>query len=487
MLLNKSRVHIFDETSTVYEKTAAQIDTEKQAFNNLLSKLELKVDISENDENRDAVLKTAMQEGDSETLKALLSKKRETEAGKSIGAHKPVSLNFGVVGSGQAGGRLAEVMYDFGYDVVCLNTARQDLELLDVPAANKFHMDYSVGSGGSGKNLDVGRAAIEAYSDQVKELIEQKLHNIDVYLAVFSLGGGSGAGSAETLINILSDFGKPVICICAIPGSFDDTQSKYNAIHTLAKLSDQSSSGKINSLILVDNAQIEKNYPNLSQADFWNVSNLAIVSPLHMFNSVSARPTNLDALDSADYSLALLESGGCTVFSSNKISKEQYLSSDLGLVEGIVDNLNNGLLASDFDLKEAQKVGVLVTANEKVLSQIPYSNIAFIFKYISEEFGSAASFRGIYSVASQDDDITIQMMFSGMGLPRQRVEALKEDAQKNMDALLAKKNTIGDKMTIDLGKEKKTSAADSMMDKIKKNKSAVGKLMGNKKPVDRRR
>lgn len=481
---SNERIMLYDEPVIQHTKTTVEIDKENVEFSNLFIGSTKMTD----DLEKDNELKAASQDKDAEVIKALLLKKKTVDAAKSIDGQKHVSLNFGVVGSGQAGGRLAEVFYNLNYKAVAINTATQDLQLLDIPQDHKFHMNYSIGGGGSGKNLEVGQEAIESYYNDVKDFVDTKLSGSDVYLAAFSLGGGSGAGSSDTLVNLLGEFGKPICVIAMLPGSFDDAQSKHNAITTLSRLADQASVGKINSLILVDNAQIEKRFTGLSQADFWKISNEMAVRPLHTFNSMSAKPSRFESLDSMDLTQALLEAGGCTIFGSNIIQKEQYENNDLALVEAMIDNFENGLLASGFDLKEAQKVGVLVTANEKVLSRIPHSNISFIFKYIAEEWGSTASFRGVYPSNSLDDSITIHFIFSGLGLPKVRVDALKDEAQKSMEILNSKKTNIATKMSIDLGKNKETSAADSMMDKIKKNKSAVSKLLsGNKRPIDRRR
>jgi hypothetical protein len=158
-------------------------------------------------------------------------------------------------------------------------------------------------------------------------------------------------------------------------------------------------------------------------------------------------------------------------------------------VSAISDNLEHGLLASGFDLKEAQSVGILVTARQEVLDRVPTQSISFIFKFIADEYSSARVFKGIYQVPSDNDDIQIYFIFSGMGLPRERVDSLKKEADRHMSALVDKKKMSADKMNVGLNKDRTTTAADKMLDKIRKNKSAVGKLISasRKDILDRRR
>jgi hypothetical protein len=114
-----------------------------------------------------------------------------------------------------------------------------------------------------------------------------------------------------------------------------------------------------------------------------------------------------------------------------------------------------------------------------------YVCIAYMFKYVSDEFGSAKSFKGVYAVPSDSDDITVRFIFSGMGLPKDRVTSLKTEAKGHMDALAAKRGKTN--MRVGLGKDKATSEIDRNISKIKKKKSAIGKLLGGGKPVRRRR
>lgn len=481
MTENKSsRVVIIDEdTHTTYVKSESQIIKENDQLRILLSHGRQQM----TDSTKDAIRNQDFEK----FLEQKKLQKETAEPAKPKVPERRVSLRFGVVGSGQAGGKLAKVFFDLGYDVCALNTAKQDLELLEIPEGRKFFMNYSLG--GTGKDLEVARAAIENDLEHVKNFVTEHVSDSDVLVLCASAGGGTGAGSASTIVNLLSSFGKPVIVILVLPGSTDDSQSKFNAVSVLSEMADLAAKEVINSLILVDNAKIEIAHSNLGPAQFWKVANNAIVEPLHMFNALTSQPSNLESLDPMDLAKSLLDAGNCVLFGSNKISKAEYESNDLALVSAISDNLEHGLLASGFDLKEAQSVGILVTARQEVLDVIPNQSISFIFKFIADEYSSARVFKGIYTVPSEDDDITIYFIFSGLGLPRERVESLKKEADRHMLALTDKKKNSAGKMNVGLNKDRTSTQADKMMDQLRNKRSAVGKLIASSRKdlLDRRR
>ncbi len=471
-----SKVVVMEEEIAT-TKSEQQIAEQNKALLNILNAG--RIDMT--DPNKEAIR--------NEDFRKFMEQKRAAKEGAEVPAkiERRVSLKFGVVGSGQAGGKIAKVFHDLGYDVCALNTAKQDLELLEIPENRKFFMNYSLG--GTGKDLEVARAAVEDNADQVHTFVEEHLSKSDVLVFCASAGGGTGAGSSGTIIRMLAGFNKPVIAILVLPGSTDDSQSKYNSIQVLAELAELSSKEVINSLILVDNAKIELAHSNLGPAQFWKVANNAIVEPLHMFNALSSQPSNIESLDSMDLAKSLVEAGNCTLFGSNRISREEYEADDLALVSAISENLENGLLANGFDLKEAQSVGILVTARPEVLDTVPTQSISFIFKFLADEYSSAKIFKGIYSIPSDSDDIQIYFIFSGMGLPKDRVDSLKKEAERHVVNLSDKKKLSSDKMSVGLDKDRTSQAADKMMDKVRKNKSPIGKLISStrKDITDRRR
>lgn len=455
---------------------------------------QLKGSILEDSVSRDEDLKEAMRE---DSYEALLARKK----GKEPEVEKPeieieeefkmanainkqyVSLKFGVVGSGQAGGRIAEVFYKQGYAACAVNTARQDLEFLDIPEENKLFIGNE-SIGGSGKDLDVSADLFMSHEDEVVSFIDNKLGDCDAFILTVSGSGGTGSGSAELLSEWLGQSGKPLIVIYVLPGSFDSVQGKHNALQTLERLSDLCKDTVINSLVLVDNAAIEAAYPDLPQAKFFKTANEAVVMPLHTFNRLSATSSDHESLDSMDFAKALIESNGCCVFGTNVVPPDWYEQDETALMEAIISGLDDGLLARGFDLKEAQNVGILVSANAQVLERVPYMNIAYMFKYIADEFKSANAFKGVYAVPTNSDDITVHFIFSGMGLPKDRVESLRKESEDHQKNLQEKR----EKLNLEVGprKDRASRDIDNKIAKIKKRNSGTSRLLnpgsGKKRP-----
>lgn len=169
-------------------------------------------------------------------------KQQENKMASKIVAKKEKSLVLGVIGSGQAGSRIAEAFYKLGYDKVAVNTAMQDLKYIDIPDSNKLLLEY--GLGGAAKETDIGKAAAESHRGEILQLVNDKLSASQVNVLCLSLGGGSGAGSCETLVDLLSELGKPLVVITVLPMDTEDAQTKNNALETLSKLSKLTQSKK---------------------------------------------------------------------------------------------------------------------------------------------------------------------------------------------------------------------------------------------------
>jgi cell division GTPase FtsZ len=414
-------------------------------------------------------------------LKAKLEAKKTAEPKRKV-VEQTRSINFGIVGSGQCGSRIAESFYKLGYDAIAINTAQQDLKFIELPESNKLLLNY--GLGGAAKSLEIGRDAAETHKEQIAELINNQLADAQIFIFCTSLGGGSGAGSTETMIDVLSSIGKPILVITVLPMDAEDVQAKSNALQTLDKLLKEVKSKRIHNLICVDNAKIETIYRDVGQMDFFHIANRAIVEPLDVFNCQSARPSPSKSLDPMELSKLLIDGEGMTVYGTFNV--ENY-EEDTALAEAVISNLNSNLLAGGFDIKQSKYVGFMLCASKKVWSKIPASSLNYANAMIADQCGSPLGiFRGIYEVDSEDDCVKVYSMFAGLGLPANRVEQLTKETKAHMEVVKTKDAQRNLSLNLDLGKDQVVSDAQKVKEKIAQKSSAFGKFL-NQNVVDRRK
>lgn len=409
------------------------------------------------------------------------AKQQESKMAAKIVAPKERSLQLGVLGSGQAGGKLVQIFHKLGYESCVINTALQDLKYIDIPDSNKLLLEY--GLGGAAKEMEIGKAAAESYRGQITQLINEKLSSAQVHLLCISLGGGSGAGSCETLVDLLAETGKPLVVIAALPMDTEDAQTKSNALETLAKLAKLTQTKRVSNLIIVDNAKIETIYHNVSQIDFYGVANKAIVDPIDAFNTLSSMPSSTKALDPMEFSKLLIDGEGLSVYGEFTVDNYQE---DTAIAEAVINNLSGNLLASGFDLKQSKYVGFMVVANKDVWSKIPASSINYASSMINDLCGNPKGvFKGMYVIESPQDTVKVYSMFSGLGLPNSRVEQLKAETKELQSKVKEKDDSRNLTLNLDTGVNETVSAAQKIKDKIAAKSSSFGKLVTGL--VDRRK
>jgi len=409
------------------------------------------------------------------------AKQQESKMVAKIVSKKDRSVVLGVLGSGQAGSRIAEAFFKLGYDAVVVNTAMQDLKFIDVPDSNKLLLEY--GLGGAAKEIEIGRAAAEAHRGEILQLVNEKLQHSQVNVLCLSLGGGSGAGSCETLVDVMASLGKPLVVITVLPMDTEDAQTKSNALETLSKLAKLTQTKRVNNLIVVDNAKIEAIYQDVSQVDFYGVANKAIVEPIDMFNTLSSMPSSVKGLDPMEWGKLFTDGEGLTVYGELTVDN---FDEDTAIAEAVVNNLNGNLLAGGFDLKQSRYVGVIITANKETWAKIPSSSITYAMAMVNEQCGAPKGvFKGIYTVESPDPVVKVYSMFSGLGLPESRVTQLKKDAQELLQNVKGKDEARNLNLQLDTGVNETVSAAQKVKEKIAAKSSAFGKLVGG--VVDRRK
>lgn len=462
-------IYTISQQGVIMTATSVTEQDQKEVVEDNMSNAEVKAE-EKVDASKLAALKAKSQ-----------AKQEESKMAAKIVSKKDRSIVLGVLGSGQAGSRIAEAFYKLGYDAVAVNTAMQDLKFIDIPDSNKLLLEY--GLGGAAKETEIGRAAAEAHRGEILQLVNEKLQNSQVNVLCLSLGGGSGAGSCDTMVDVLSGLGKPLVVITVLPMDTEDAQTKANALETLSKLAKATQTKKVNNLIVVDNAKIEAIYHNISQVDFYGVANKAIVEPVDVFNTLSSLPSSVKGLDPMEWGKLFTDGEGLTVYGELTI---ENFAEDTAIAEAVVNNLNGNLLAGGFDLKQSRYVGVIIAANKEVWSKIPSSSITYAMAMVNDQCGTPKGvFKGIYTIETPDPVVKVYSMFSGLGLPESRVTQLKKDAQELLQNVKGKDEQRNLNLQLDTGVNETVSAAQKVKEKIAAKSSAFGKLVGG--VVDRRK
>lgn len=472
----------------------SQIKRRHQEKNNIiddlseiLKKEEVKMSENELDTNKLAALKEKFNKIQQSSKEEEFTQVKDEELLKEKIMTRPVdkkcSIKFGFVGSGQGGDRLAETAFQLGYKAVACNTATQDLDGIKIPEENKLLLQYGIG--GAAKTLSIGHEAAELHREELYKLIEDKLGDCQAFVFAFSLGGGSGAGSSDVLIDILSLFNKPIIIITVLPMTHEDALTKQNSLETLSKVAKYVQEKKVHNVIVVDNARIETIYKDVSQLDFYPASNMAIMEILDAYNTYSMKSSVIKALDSMEFAKILTDGEGLSLYGC--LNVENY-EEDTAIAEAIVENMSSNLLASGFDLKQAKYIGVMMIANEKVWACIPSSSIDYAMSLINDHAESPLGvYKGIYvSNDIKENVVKVYSFFSGLALPVNRIDELKKDVELQKKLIKNKETSRNLNLNIDTGETEATSLAQKVKDKIKAKKSAFATFTQNMPVIDRR-
>lgn len=412
-------------------------------------------------------------------------KKEEEELDLASALSNPEwkAVRYGVVGAGHGGSRLAEQFHQFGYKVCVANTSKQDLYHIKLPQENKLLLNYALG--GAGKDPTIGQAAFEEGEPELKEMFDrvfgEDAKEVDSFIICAMLGGGSGNGGIIPLITILSDYGLPITVLCTLPLSSEGTVTKSNSINALNKLGQLSANKLINGLVIIDNSKIEEIYSNVSLGGFFKAANFDIVNIFNTFNTLSSLPTEYVAIDPMDYSKVIM-SGGCTIYGKVEIP----LHIEDGVVEMdeddvadlLLQNLQQGLLVEGFDVGQALRFGVYITGKSEHLNQIPANTFNYAFASLSEELKKADMFKGVYADPRLEDKLVIYLLVSGLGLPRDRVEQLMEEAQADVEEMEEKENSMRSKM--EMFQQTSNREQDRYKQKRKEN-TALGKMINKRR------
>lgn len=327
------------------------------------------------------------------------------------------SINFGIIGCGQGGSRIAEAFYRLGYPTCVINTASHDLKNINIPEDNKLLL--KVGAGGAGKVLKEGEAAASDYFEDILDLMKNTFpKNVDHILICVGGGGGSGSGSLPKVIDIAKLMKVPVGVVYTMPQDSEGRTVKENAYDRAMLLDKKLEAGEISPLILIDNNKIHQMHTGASVATFWRLANAQVTGLFHLFNVLSAQNSAYTSLDPADYK-TIINKKGCIIYGSTVV---EDLSRKTAVSKALRDNIAEGLLAEGFDLTESNIAGMIITGSQELMENIPQEYIDAATECLERVVGGGTIHYGVYN--ENVKNLTVYTLIGGLTLPMDRIKRL---------------------------------------------------------------
>lgn len=170
-------------------------------------------------------------------------------------------MKLAIIGVGQAGGKIVDTFLahdqavagpDILHHALVINTSESDLSgLSHVPEENRLLIGQTeVGGHGVGGDNELAAQIAEGEIEEIHAgLNEVAVHEINAFLLVTGLGGGTGSGVAPVLTNHLKElYEEPIYGLGILPASDEGGIYTLNAARSLKTLVD-----RIDNLLLFDN------------------------------------------------------------------------------------------------------------------------------------------------------------------------------------------------------------------------------------------
>ncbi|WP_232687216.1 tubulin/FtsZ family protein [Halobacterium zhouii] len=171
-------------------------------------------------------------------------------------------MKLAVIGFGNAGGKVADRIVEYEAETgralcrftAAVNTASIDLEkITHIPRENRVlvgQTDERSKGHGAGADPELGAELARQDRAEIRRFLDGvPLHDIDAFLVVGGLGGGTGSGGGPVLAGILSEqYNEPVYGLGVLPSEDEGGRASLNAARSVQSYMDQT-----DGLVLFDN------------------------------------------------------------------------------------------------------------------------------------------------------------------------------------------------------------------------------------------
>ena len=360
-------------------------------------------------------------------------------------------MKLGLIGVGQAGGKLLDefLAYDaktgssIVRSAVAVNTAATDLQgLKNVPENNRILIGQSRVKGhGVGGDNELGASIMQENIEEVQGAINT-VADIDAFLVVSALGGGTGSGGSPVLIRRLQElYEEPVYALGVLPARGEGGLYSFNAARSLRTVVREA-----DNLFLFDNDAWRETGESVDDA--YGTLNEELVQRFGVLFSAGEIDASADVaqsvvdsseiintlagggISSVGYAVAdLPEQGGEGLLS--RFSEDESIdsgASDENRITSLVRSATLGRLTCPAEVRGAERALVVVAGPPEYLNR---KGIERARTWLEEETGSLEVRGGDYPIPNETK-VAAAVVLSGLRtVPR--VEELQDAAVETQE------------------------------------------------------
>lgn len=295
-------------------------------------------------------------------------------------------MRFFIIGFGQAGGKILDMFVENekqrGSNIrmrwLAVNTARTDLiGLKHVPMQDRILIGQTVVKGhGVGTDNKMGAKITQDEIETILNAIDERgTHDLDAFLIIAGLGGGTGSGGAPVLAKHLSEmYSEPVYAFGILPAPEEGKLYSLNAARSMISIMKY-----VDNLILFDNGAWK--YEGMSLKDSFAKINEEIVRRIALLARAGEPVENIvgemvvdssevintlrgGGITSIGYATSLAETGpkkGLPFFGRKKKEEMETIEADKSIkIASLVRRAALGRLTLPCNISSAERALILV-------------------------------------------------------------------------------------------------------------------------------
>jgi cell division GTPase FtsZ len=369
-------------------------------------------------------------------------------------------MKLAIVGIGQAGGKILDQLLEyeatrgtnFVRHAVAINSAKQDLQGLDrVPTSDRLLIGQSIVNGqGTGTDPEAGADCVRESIDEIRSAIDRAVTTeIDAFLVVAGLGGGTGSGGAPLVADRLREIHPvPVYGLGILPASDEGGIYSHNAAEALQRFVE-----RVDNLLLFDNDAFKSGGESLGEGyDEINAEIATRFGTLLSAGEVDAGDGAVaeSVVDASEIINTLGESGLTTVgYASERIETgddggllSRVLGSDepefmsegdaTNRITSLVRRATMGKLTLPCEIESASRALLIVSGPPDSLSR---KGIESARSWLEETTNCRTVRAGDYPLPNADRVAALVVLSGVTDVPRiEEIQELGAEAQRSADA-----------------------------------------------------